>query len=161
MRVAAWLGCGLVLLGFLPGCAAERAADTVSCSPGATLVVGCNQACGLGSCAGDPSLRVCDGDTPTAACTEGTRLIEVDDTPAPCASSCPVAVLTCPASGRITVVPITLSSISACDWGVEERTDALPTDASVGDADASMSTDGGPSDGSVPSDAAATDGGKA
>ena len=45
------------------------AADTFACTPGQIGRVGCSAACGLGSCTGDPMIRVCDADRPDGNCS--------------------------------------------------------------------------------------------
>lgn len=68
----------------------------VACAPGATVTLGCGCA-GVGTCAQDPVLRVCDGPD---ACTAATALASVDDT----CGYCPQTSFVCPASGVYTVL---------------------------------------------------------
>ena len=72
------------------------------CLAGASLEVGCGTACGLGTCVPDAMLRVCAGD---AACTSREALTYADEG---CgitfAGRCPLAAVTCPPGGRITVM---------------------------------------------------------
>jgi hypothetical protein len=82
-----------------------------TCTPGQTVAVGCNQAaaCNLGSCEGDPLMRVCDG--MNNACFYGDALATNDDAPncngqgtGEPPDSCPYAGFTCPQSGNYTVL---------------------------------------------------------
>lgn len=92
--------CGLQVLG------------AFDCAPGAVVDVGCSGACGIGGCDGDPVLRVCEGDGP---CLARHALALADG--APCDATCPVARLTCPASGRVTALggPFDTRGAAACD----------------------------------------------
>lgn len=95
---------------------------TIRCVPGATVEVGCAAGCGIGSCEGDPTLRLCDGMLSTGACesaTDTTTFAQVDDTS--CGGLCPFARVTCPASGAITVVPGSAgSSRATCNWAAND-----------------------------------------
>lgn len=79
-------------------CGWELAAGQVgvACSPGAPVTLGCGCG-GVGTCAQDPVLRVCDG---AEACTASAALASVDDT----CGLCPQTTFTCPASGVYTVL---------------------------------------------------------
>lgn len=97
---------------------------TLTCTPGRTVTVGCNSTAGmgtlcatpLGTCTGDPLMRVCSGTTP---CGYAARLDSAnagvgavnpsDDT----CGTCPVTTVTCPASGQITVLAGNYSNTSA------------------------------------------------
>ena len=83
------------------------AAATFSCTPGDTGRVGCSSACGLGTCTGNPMLRVCDADRPDGNCTHPTAVDpfelgggESNDFAGPC--PCDLSV-TCPPSGELQV----------------------------------------------------------
>jgi hypothetical protein len=86
----------------------------LSCTPGRTVTVGCNSTAGtgtlctstIGSCTGDPVLRVCPGTTPCSATTE---LTSADDT----CGTCPVVSVTCPTSGSVLVLVGPYSSTTA------------------------------------------------
>jgi hypothetical protein len=91
-----------------------RRAGTYTCTPGRSYTVGCNNLAGtstlcsatLGSCTGDPVMRVCSG---SATCSETTALSSADDTcgTVPAGASvgrCPVVSVVCPTSGQITVL---------------------------------------------------------
>lgn len=94
----------------------EGGPATIRCMPGETVEIGCAAGCGLGSCSGDPTLRLCDGTLSTGACgdaTDTTTFAQVDDTS--CGGLCPFSRVTCPASGAITVVPGG-SSRATCAW---------------------------------------------
>jgi hypothetical protein len=71
-----------------------------SCTPGSEVEVGCGSACGLGTCEGDPIMRVCPGDTP---CDSRDALAFTDDG---CddESYCPMTAFTCPDGGRYNVL---------------------------------------------------------
>ena len=62
----------------------------LSCTPGTRVTVGCNAACGAGSCAGNPVVRVCAGDGP---CTHAGAVAENDDA---CGAQCPSVSFMCP-----------------------------------------------------------------
>lgn len=124
------------------GCRPNRGAETVSCTPGAHIWVGCNQACALGTCSGDPWLQICDGDTAVAACDDDTLIAESDDATELCFSTCPLVQMICPPSGSITVTIRAytgMTSAFTCDWRVEERPPRTLRDA--GAVDAGMGTD--------------------
>lgn len=123
----------------LAACSRGRDPGTVDCTPGATLLVGCSSACGIGSCSGDPVLRVCDGVVDTRACADANAILrESDDS---CSTLCPSTRVVCPASGSITVVHRAFrSGESVCDWAVTtvpaiaEDPEPLPIDAGGDDA---------------------------
>lgn len=78
---------------------------TLACTPGRTVTVGCNSSAGtgtlctssIGSCSGDPVLRVCPGTSP---CSAANALSSADDT----CGTCPVVSVTCPSSGSVYVL---------------------------------------------------------
>ena len=73
-----------------------------TCTPGSTLTFGCvagsaGAACGtLGTCTGDPFIRVCAGDAP---CGSWGALGHSDDE----CGLCPLSTITCPPAGRVRV----------------------------------------------------------
>lgn len=70
-----------------------------ACEPGALTSAGCSANCGMGSCTGDPMLRVCDALTEN--CTAGIALAANNDR---CGSDCPSANdFLCPGSGQVEV----------------------------------------------------------
>jgi Lysyl oxidase len=71
--------------------------EAATCTPGATVTLGCGCAT-VGTCAGDPMLRVCDG--ANTACSAGSALFNVDDA----CGLCPQGSFVCPASGTYTVM---------------------------------------------------------
>ncbi len=87
-----------------------RTSGTFTCTPGRVITVGCNStadstnplcASTIGSCVGDPVLRVCPGSTP---CTSATALVpSAGDADDEC-STCPLVQVTCPTSGQINVL---------------------------------------------------------
>ena len=72
--------------------------DHRSCTPGAAVEIGCGAMCGLGTCTGDPMIRVCPGE---AECANATALDSDDDM---CGMLCPLVSFTCPPGGRYTVL---------------------------------------------------------
>lgn len=102
------------------------AAETFSCTPGQIGRVGCSSSCGLGSCTGNPMLRVCDADRPDGNCTHPAAVDptefgggESNDFAGPC--PCDLSV-TCPASGSIQVftAPFRDGDPYSCDLVFEE-----------------------------------------
>ncbi len=112
----------------LPSDCGWRLGNTYTCTVGTTITLGCTGAstasdaavCAIrvGTCAGDPMIRVCAG---SAACTYANRLI----TTSPIGSAspeddacgnCPVARYTCPGSGQVTVYvrPYTTGATFTC-----------------------------------------------
>lgn len=126
-RIAGTLLAGALLLGagsLIAGCKARRGAETVDCTAGTEIWIGCNQACALGSCSGDPWIQVCDGEVPPSECGDETLIAENDDATEICHSTCPIVQMVCPPSGRVTVTVRAYSgrgSTQSCDWRVEER----------------------------------------
>ncbi len=68
----------------------------VACTPGASVTVGCGCP-NLGSCAGDPVMRICAGDEP---CLSAQALSNADDS----CGACPQTTFVCPESGAYTVL---------------------------------------------------------
>ncbi len=69
------------------------------CTPGTQAGAGCSQNCGVGSCSGNPMIRVCDGAAPN--CTSGIALGANDNR---CGGVCPMAnQFLCPESGQLAV----------------------------------------------------------
>lgn len=81
-----------------------QSAGTFSCTPGGTFNVGCNDSCGnfsLGSCTGDPMMRVCDASQPDGNCSHPSALTFDDDS---CQNDCPLETdVPCPDSGMVEV----------------------------------------------------------
>jgi hypothetical protein len=96
-----------------------------ACTPGAQLHVGCAAGCltgGLGSCTGDPMLRVCDADRADGNCSFAGALGDSDNVP--CGGSCPVATgIACPASGELAVfaAPHHVGDAFVCDVEVRAQ----------------------------------------
>ncbi|UJR82182.1 hypothetical protein [Sandaracinus amylolyticus] len=125
------------------GCKPSRGEETVDCTPGAHIWVGCNQACSIGECSGDPWLQICDGDTPVASCVEGSFIAQSDDSTELCFSTCPIVQMVCPESGHITVTLKGYSGSSSaftCDWRVDERPPLTLRDAGTPSTDAGGSS---------------------
>ncbi len=70
---------------------------STTCTPGEHVEVGCSAACGLGSCTGDPLLRICPGTD--SSCLRSAALSRSDG----CNSPCPKSSFTCPPGGAYTV----------------------------------------------------------
>ena len=97
---------------------ATTTATPFTCTPGATIEVGCNSSSscgGMGSCTGDPVLAVCDGIYGVSSCASGTGQIATNDD---CSGLCPYLSAICPASGRMVVSARAFRSGSAftCNW---------------------------------------------
>lgn len=82
-----------------------------TCVPGRSVTVACGCG-GLGTCVGDPVLRICAG---TDACRVASALENVDDV----CGLCPSATVTCPPAGRLTILTAPYSGGSyTCSVGV-------------------------------------------
>lgn len=99
-----------------------RGAETVACTPGALVEVGCG-ALGLGSCSGDPILTVCDGDiVHELDCGESgfSQLARNDDFNFS-QDRCPGLDVVCPASGLLAIRPTAFGGSDAvCNWEAAE-----------------------------------------
>jgi hypothetical protein len=92
-----------------------RAGETVTCTAGDIYEIGCSQQCGVGECEGSPELRICDGTTPLSECAAGTAAqLQGGTSFRSCGCGRP-RVVECPASGRITIAPVTESE-EICEW---------------------------------------------
>jgi hypothetical protein len=91
-------------------------AQTFACVPGTKFDVGCAATCfGIGSCTGDPILRVCDAASPDGNCSYPSSLGSDDDS---CGSQCPLVFNeTCPDSGQVAVyhAPFTIGGTYRCN----------------------------------------------
>jgi aminopeptidase N len=85
------------------------------CTAGDPIEVGCGAMCMLGTCTGDPMLRICDGES---ACL-GRNAISSDDQS--CGGNCPVTSFVCPASGRYTVLSAPWASSDTYSCMIESR----------------------------------------
>lgn len=110
-------------LGVLPP--GGRGAEVIACTPGAPMRVGCSDTCGIGHCASSTAeLDLCDGTVAPSMCgtgASGVQVLEVTDSSVSgtgCDFHCPEAVVTCPASGMLTVSPRALGSATDfwCQW---------------------------------------------
>lgn len=93
--------------------------QTFACEPGRELRVGCSSCNGIGSCTGDPMIRVCDPAHPGGNCTEPAALGYNDDS----CSLCPrVKDIACPASGMVEVyvAAAELGEAYTCDLQLRE-----------------------------------------
>ena len=102
------------------------AAETFSCTPGQIGRVGCSSSCGLGTCTGNPMLRVCDADRADGNCTHPAAVDptefgggESNDFAGPC--PCDLSV-TCPPSGslRVFTAPFRDGEPYTCDLVFEQ-----------------------------------------
>jgi len=94
-----------------------------TCTPGASVTLGCSAGCGLGTCTGDTVLRVCDGaHDPT--CTARWAIASNDDSTCPgtqrCGTTgdcCSETTFTCPASGTYAAfwAPFTGGQAATCN----------------------------------------------
>lgn len=100
-----------------------RLVGTQRCMPGTRVVVGCDPYCAppLGSCGGDPMIRVCPGVMP---CTRADAIASNDDNTA-CtvdggSNVCARVSFTCPESGQYTVLvgPYESGQTFRCDIAV-------------------------------------------
>lgn len=119
------LVCLLVVLG--AGCKnrSNRPGDTLTCTPGETLLIGCTSSVG-NRCQGDPVIDVCDGTIPPANCTSTNALASNDDSD----GLCPQVNTVCPTSGRVTAQIHGYSSSSyQCYWDIVHGGGTPPRDA--------------------------------
>jgi len=102
------------------------AGPTFDCTPGEIGRVGCSSSCGLGSCTGNPMLRVCDAVREDGNCTHPTAVDptqpgggESNDFAGPC--PCDLSV-ECPPSGQIQVftAPFRNGDPYTCDLAFEQ-----------------------------------------
>jgi hypothetical protein len=116
--VAMWWT-AVVGLALLSGCKSGgngRAGATVACAAGSRVEIACGSGCGLGTCDGDPVLRICDGSVSVSSCasSSSTTIGTNDDM---CGSLCPGLTVTCPSTGAITVAPVPFGTRSfRCNW---------------------------------------------
>jgi hypothetical protein len=99
-------------------CGWDHATDVV-CQPGTMVDIGCAAECGLGTCTGDPILRVCDADRPDGNCSYPGTLDDDDDS---CGSQCPrVRNVPCPGSGTLAVytAPFRVGEPYTCEIEVQ------------------------------------------
>jgi hypothetical protein len=91
----------LAALAILASCKnrSNRISDTLACTPGETLVIGCTSNVGS-PCTGDPAIWACDGTISPADCgaTAGALAGNNDFE-----GLCPQVTVACPMDGRITV----------------------------------------------------------
>lgn len=94
-----------------------------TCTPGASVTVGCSAGCGLGTCTGDTVMRVCDGShDPT--CTSRWTIASNDDSGCPGSGRCSGAgdccsqvTFTCPISGTYAAfwAPFSSTGTATCN----------------------------------------------
>jgi hypothetical protein len=90
-------------------------AGMFACTPGAKFRAGCAAGCGLGTCTGDPILRVCDAADPDGNCTAVENIADDDDSS--CGGQCPhIFNADCPAGGSVDVftAPYALGDAYTC-----------------------------------------------
>ena len=105
----------------------HRVGDTLTCTPGESLTIGCDGTLGY-HCSGDPVLMACDGAIPPNNCTSSTQFASDDDGGD---GVCPLLRTACPASGRITIQhrPYSTGSSYQCYWDILHGGSAAPPDA--------------------------------
>ena len=109
----------------------NRISDTLSCTAGEPLVIGCTGSVGS-ACSGNPTMDACDGSVLPNACTDANALAFDDDYGG---TLCPELTTTCPVGGRITVAVRGSSAGGAaadfgCYWDIAHGT--APLDAATG-----------------------------
>lgn len=99
------------------GCRSSEPGGTVACTPGVTIQVACGAGCGLGTCTGDPVLRICDGSVGVRECARGDG-IQLGFNDDGCGSLCPGTTVVCPPGGSITVShrPFSSGASYRCLW---------------------------------------------
>lgn len=95
----------LALLGALAsGCRNQRG-SIASCTPGESLVIGCDDTVGV-TCSGDPTLTICDGaiiSVPENCTRGGSGFLAFSDDEG--SGFCPLLTTICPSSGSIAINP--------------------------------------------------------
>lgn len=133
-RSRALLILALVAAALGTGCKnrSNRPGDTLTCTPGESLTIGCNGTVG-NACQGDPVMNACDGTVAPADCMDGNAIAHNDDS-SPGSNLCPRVDTTCPASGRITVSVHGFGNATfACYWDIVHGGGAPPpNDAGTG-----------------------------
>lgn len=121
-----WLIVFVCLAAAVSGCRGRRG-GTIACEPGDVVAIGCTSTLGM-RCTGDPVLAACDA-TLVPDPYECTRLnaIEYSDD---FDGTCPRAVLTCPASGSVSVNP-NVDATSTTGWSCEFALEVLPPTSST------------------------------
>ncbi|MGE0786083.1 MAG: hypothetical protein AB7S26_10370 [Sandaracinaceae bacterium] len=112
------------------GCNAHRPDGTVECRPDAVITVACDNSV-IGTCSGDPVIRVCNGNLGVEECRDADPSIVVEDDDSG-SGLCPHAAgIVCPASGLITIVtrPVVRDSAYTCDWRIAEPIGGVRRDA--------------------------------
>ena len=119
--------CAMRTDGLARDCGWTRATDPSlgTCTPGASVTVGCSAACGLGACTNDTILRVCDG-THAASCTAPYAIAMNDDSGCgggACTGGdcCSQVTFTCPASGTYAAFWAPFSSRNAATCTLAAR----------------------------------------
>lgn len=95
----------------------DRPGDTLTCTPGESLSIGCSGTVGS-VCGGDPAMDACDGSIVPSACDDASALASNDDA----VGRCPVVETTCPAIGRITIsVHGSMGAAYECYWDIQHH----------------------------------------
>lgn len=95
----------------------NRPGDTLTCTPGESLTIGCTGSVG-NACEGDPVMDACDGTVLPSNCVDSNAIAMNDDS-IPGSNLCPLVHTTCPLSGRITVSVHGFGTRSfACYWDI-------------------------------------------
>lgn len=95
----------------------DRPGDTLTCTPGESLRIGCTGAVGS-VCGGNPVMDVCDGSVVPSECTDANATAMNDDT----VGTCPEVDTVCPAIGRVTVsVHGAMGAAYSCYWDIQHQ----------------------------------------
>ncbi len=120
----------ILVTALAPGCKNRhnRPGDTLTCTPGESLSIGCTGAVGS-TCDGDPVLDACDGSIPPSACNDASSFAMNDDA----SGRCPLVQTNCPSSGRITIQTHPYSTGTyQCYWDLVHGGGATPPDGGFG-----------------------------
>lgn len=118
------LACTSSMRGLGRECGWNRASDPSlgTCTPGASVTLGCSSGCGLGMCTGDTILRVCEG-SHDPDCNAPVAIAQNDDSGCPgtgrCGTTgdcCSQVTFTCPTSGTYAAFwgPYTSGTAATC-----------------------------------------------
>jgi hypothetical protein len=113
--------CTTAMQGFDRDCGWTVESTPRTCTPGTMVTAACSTACGLGSCTGDPMIRIYEGDRIAPGALRGlSPLTQNDDSGCPPPDGgrelCSQTRFTCPASGRYTVAtaPYRSAEMATC-----------------------------------------------
>lgn len=89
----------------LSGCPRSQRGSVETCTPGESLLIGCDGTQSGPTCTGDPTLTICDASivaVPENCTRSGSYLAYSDDEGS---GLCPLLTTVCPTSGRISINP--------------------------------------------------------